>query len=135
MAERLDKPHLFRAVCAGAGLLAFLAAVIWILSLYDPDTSRFFPPCPFYALLHLYCPGCGATRAAVCLVHGDLIGVWRNNPFLVPTLAFAVLLYFLPRMRKPPLVWGYVVLLVLFWVLRNLPWHPFVLLAPPVPGS
>ncbi len=29
-------------------------------------------PCPFRALLHIYCPGCGMTRAYFSLLHGNI---------------------------------------------------------------
>ena len=119
---------------AAAAILAAAAAGAFVLYRFYPEWHRFFPPCPFYRLLHLYCPGCGSTRATFCLLHGDPAGVWRYNPFYLPTLIFAALLLFLPKWAgKPVIVRTYIVLLVLFWILRNLPWHPFNLLAPP-PG-
>ena len=121
-----------RGIAVGVSVLLICGAVI--LFRFYPDLRPFFPSCPFYGLFHLYCPGCGSTRATYCLLHGDLSGVWRHNPFYFPTLIFVFSLVFLRKWAgKPILVRTYIVLLVLFWLCRNLPWHPFTLLAPP-PG-
>jgi hypothetical protein len=40
-------------------------------------------PCLLDALLGRECPGCGLTRAGVCLVQGDFAGAWAANPLWV----------------------------------------------------
>lgn len=119
-------------ICGTAAGFALLAAGAFILYRYYPHWRRFFPQCPFFRLLHLYCPGCGSTRAVYHLLHGDLAGCFCCNPILLPSLVFAASLVIMPeRAGKPIIVNTYIVVLVLFWILRNLPWHPFTLLAPP----
>jgi hypothetical protein len=51
-------------------------------------------PCAVATLTHHPCPGCGSTRAVLALVHGDLDGMLRTNPF-GPFMAgvLAVLVY------------------------------------------
>lgn len=39
--------------------------------------------CPFRLVTGFDCPGCGGTRAVLCLVHGRLIGALHYNAFLV----------------------------------------------------
>ena len=39
-------------------------------------------PCPFHLLTGLYCPGCGATTMAVCLLTGDCATAFNANPAL-----------------------------------------------------
>ena len=119
-------------LCTG-GLLA--AAAAWGMYRFYPVLSGYFPPCPFHFVTGLYCPGCGATRAAYFLLHGDLAGVFRCNLLFLPALGF--LLWLGLRKKEtlhPAVLAGFVVLVVLFGILRNLPWAPFTLLAPP-PGA
>ena len=122
-------------VLPGAGILFALIAGGIVLYFLYPVARKYFPTCPFYELFHLYCPGCGSTRAAFYLLHGDVPGVFRSNPIFLPTIVFVVLMILNPKTaQRPVIVWCYVVLLFLFWILRNLPWYPFTLLAPsPVP--
>ncbi|WP_349985772.1 DUF2752 domain-containing protein [Stenotrophomonas sp. WHRI 8082] len=98
------------------------------------------PSCPLYALTGLYCPGCGSTRCLYSLVHGDLAGAMAMNPLLVISLPFLLLMLLngagvrmrvldpLIRMLANPMMW--LVLLLGYAVLRNLPWAPFMALAP-----
>ena len=39
-------------------------------------------PCLFTLLFDMSCPGCGLTRAFVCLLHLDFIGAWNNNSMI-----------------------------------------------------
>lgn len=38
-------------------------------------------PCLFHDLLHLYCPGCGGTRAFLALLKGNYVRAIQYNPF------------------------------------------------------
>jgi len=40
-------------------------------------------PCAFHQLTHLYCPGCGATRATWALIRGDIGLALRDNAWYV----------------------------------------------------
>lgn len=111
--------------------LSFLCGSMY-LYFHTPGGKAFLPQCIFYRVTHLYCPGCGGTRAYYSLLHGDFVMMFRYNPLLVPflILALAVLLY--PKLSAN----FYFVLFILFmilsyWVLRNIPMYPFTLLAPP----
>ncbi len=46
-------------------------------------------PCAFAKIFHTPCPGCGSTRSAVALLHGDLDGVLHYNP-LGPVMAMLI---------------------------------------------
>lgn len=58
-----------------------------------------FPPCMFYKFTGIYCPGCGATRAVNALLHGDIMLSLRQNPIIIISLFFAVLLYIEPVVK------------------------------------
>ena len=63
---------------------------------YSPQERSFYPRCPFYALTHHYCPGCGATRAVAELLHGHVAAALHFNAAV--TLLMPVLLWYFGRM-------------------------------------
>jgi hypothetical protein len=76
---------------AGAwGMFLGLTAVFIIAALWSPPDEPQFVLCPFRALTHHPCPGCGMTRAFCALAHGEL---WRAVRFnaLSPLLFLAAL--------------------------------------------
>jgi hypothetical protein len=122
-------------------LLTGLAGLI-LLRLYDPATSGIFPPCPLRYFTGLYCPGCGSLRAIHQLLLGNVHEAWALNPltiiflpFVTYGLASEALIQLhgrgLPHLFLPA-IWIRVLcaVVVLFGVARNLPFHPFNLLAP-----
>jgi hypothetical protein len=125
-------------------LLAMLAGVagLVLLRVFDPATSRIFPPCPVLYLTGWYCPGCGSLRAIHQLLEGNFRAAWALNPLAIVFLPF--LFYGLAshalyeiRGRHLPSVFlraewirALAVLIVLYGIARNLPVHPFNLLAP-----
>ena len=126
---------------AGAGTLA-------VLYLSDPSAGShpWFPPCLFQAATGWYCPGCGSTRGLHDLLHGHVIAAWRMNALMVlcvPFLAYAYLAFAarscFPQAawanpRRAPIkaawIWSLVAVILLYWILRNLPFSPFMWLAP-----
>lgn len=121
-------------------------AVIVLSLLYffiDARANNLFPKCPFYILTGLFCPGCGSQRAISALLHLDISSAIRYNVLLVaalPVLAFSgyasVVNTFGKRQVNQKLfhsvtfIWIIIVLVIAFWILRNVSVHPFHLLAP-----
>lgn len=123
-----------------------IAAMVWLglaagsllLMFFNPTSAGFFPTCPFRALTGLQCPGCGSTRACYQLLHLHPIAAFKLNPLMMLTLPFIVygLLGFTKsaitgksrrRVFIPSIyLWGWLALLIFFWVFRNTPWYPFV---------
>lgn len=89
----------------------------------------FFYQCPFRAILGIPCPGCGMTRALVCLLHGDLKSSLYYHPMLIFTgLAALAGLYALIRKKRKLLtgtltVWC--VLMIALYVWRMAVYFPF----------
>jgi hypothetical protein len=122
--------------------LPVAAAGAAVLFRFDPMRVDFYPRCPLFLLTGLYCPGCGALRAGHALLHGDLAAALGFNVLFV--LALPVFAYIaVSRLREAvtgrPLpapflpasgIWAILTVLVGFSVLRNLPYEPFVILAP-----
>ncbi len=67
-----------------------------ILFRFSPEEYSFYPRCPFYALTHHYCPGCGATRAIAALLHGNVAGAMHFNA--VVTLLVPMALWYFGKM-------------------------------------
>jgi hypothetical protein len=125
----------FNKVIIGAGT----AAALLVYYLNDARTAA-FPQCPFYLLTHIYCPGCGSQRAISALLRGQVAAAAHNNLLLVgflPLLSYSALLSLKqtkhPYARlfyKPAFVWFVLIIVLLFWVLRNVAVYPFTLMAP-----
>ncbi|MDP9340318.1 MAG: DUF2752 domain-containing protein [Acidobacteriota bacterium] len=77
---------------AVAAALATAAAVLYR---FPPERYHFYPQCPVFRYLHMYCPGCGATRALAALLHGRLVEALHYNAFVV--LLLPPVVYFLIR--------------------------------------
>lgn len=133
MKKRIFEVALFWAV----------VGLVCLVLLLRPRGSGLGLPCVVHSLTGLYCPGCGASRALASLLRLEFYQALRWNPLLVVLLPFA-LFYLgwgsisfvrcgrntlddrLPRW----LLWAMVVVVLLYFPLRNLPWWPFVLLRP-----
>jgi hypothetical protein len=112
-----------------------------VLFCFDPAQCGFYPLCLFHQLTGLACPGCGGLRALHQLAHGHLAVAFRLNPLLV--LAVPIALWLLARqitarcgksplamLSRPPWPWVLLSMVVLFGVVRNLPFPPFAFLSP-----
>jgi hypothetical protein len=77
-------------------LAAAGAACAALLYRFPPREYFFYPRCPFYALTHLYCPGCGATRALAELLHGHVSAALHFNAAV--TLLLPMLLWYFGKM-------------------------------------
>src|SRR5260370_7222602 len=69
--------------------LAGAAILYW----FPPEQYDFYPQCPIFRYLHVYCPGCGATRALAALLHLRIAEALHYNS-LVVMLAPVLLPYF-----------------------------------------
>jgi hypothetical protein len=99
-----------------------------------PDAA---PTCLLKLTTGLDCPGCGGTRAAWYLLHGDLGAAARHHLLFVFAVPFLLYLYVawaakaafgkqLPALRVTPTTIGvFLAAWLVFSVLRNLPWAPF----------
>jgi len=125
----------WRIMLVMAGALLLTAAVA-VLFLFDPSTAGFFPVCALHEMTGLQCPGCGGLRAVHQLSHGHLAAAWQLNPFFVALLPAGVWLGLREMVRaltgwqwpglvtRPFFLWLLAGSLVLFGILRNVPFHP-----------
>jgi len=128
-------------VLAGAGILT-VGAGAFVVAYFNPTTAGFFPVCPLYYLTGIHCPGCGLTRGFHALFQGDVLTALHFNALLpVYAVVFGFMLVSMIlvavrgrglswRIIPPSAMYGFLVLAAAFFVLRNLPFYPFTLLAP-----
>ncbi len=128
-------------ILAAAGVLT-LGGGATAIALFDPSKASFFPVCPLLALTGIACPGCGLTRGFHALFHGDLITAIDFNALVLvwaavigwAVLSLAVLaargrgLYMWPT--RPRFMWAFMIVLVGFGILRNIPAWPLTILYP-----
>jgi hypothetical protein len=131
----------FHTLPGGLIVTAVVIAAAITLYFHQPAEDDKYPGCMIYAVTGLHCPGCGGTRGTHELLHGHVGQALDYNLF---TTTFAIFLgYFLlakgaRRLRIPfplpkynhKIMVGYLVLMGLFVVLRNIPVAPFNWLAP-----
>lgn len=122
------------------GWLGLLALGTLTLALLDPHTPGRYPLCPTQALFGVDCPGCGGLRATHDLAHGNITEAFGHNALLVIVAPAVVLVL----VRSIWLAWQgraprrlsarafrlvsivVVVALVVFTVVRNLPFGAFL---------
>ena len=110
---------------AAAGYLAYV----------DPNQPGHYPTCPFLLLTGRFCPGCGGLRALHDLLHGQVIAALSANLVIVLMVPVVVLLWVRWVFTRSALIgaesrwgrsipasalWSLLVVVLLFWVLRNL---------------
>ncbi|MDQ1484137.1 MAG: hypothetical protein QOF35_2213 [Actinomycetota bacterium] len=121
-----------RSVLLPLGTAAAALVAAGYVGSVDPNVAGHYPTCPFLAVTGWYCPGCGALRAVHALAHGDLVTALARNPFAVVTFGYVIIAWTLwlqrtvtgrpVRWMAPPWVlYGVLVAILLFAVLRNLP--------------
>lgn len=120
------------------GLALAAAAGIYRMDPEQELTEATLLGCGFKQVTGLDCPGCGATRATHYLLHGDVVAAFQHNPAYVggvPLLLGAVPVWLAAVRRGVRLstatVWGIwltlLILLLVYWVVRNLAWWPWPL--------
>lgn len=112
--------------------LVFLIA-IYIYSHIHPNSSPFFPKCPFLMLTGIKCPGCGSQRAIHALLHADIKTAFSYNALLVLSIPYVILLLcvriyqlFNPysplilKVQKNLYIWIFFAIAMTFFVARNI---------------
>ncbi|MBZ0257633.1 DUF2752 domain-containing protein [bacterium] len=116
----------------------FCVVGLGLLTLYNPSESLIFPNCPFHYMTGLYCPGCGTLRAIHQLLQGHFWRAFAYNPILIVLTPVIGLLLFERYSAdnhslissSPKFQWVIFVVLMAYWILRNIPITPFSYLAP-----
>jgi hypothetical protein len=124
---------------APAGVALCVAGGVAYTLLVSPTSAdaETRPTCVMKLLTGFDCPGCGGTRAAWYLLHGNIAAAARHHAPLVFATPFLLYLYLawtlgtvtrlkVPQLRIPNMALiGFLAAWIVFSVLRNLPWAPF----------
>jgi Protein of unknown function (DUF2752) len=112
---------------------AITALAATLLLRFPPAQSSFYPQCPIYDLLHLQCPGCGATRALAAIVRGHFTEALHLNALITMLLPFAAIYGIVCYSRllrqkalrwpqpQPTIIYAALTIATLFTITRNLP--------------
>ena len=105
----------------------------------DPNQSGSYGYCPLHSLTGLDCPFCGGLRGTSALLHGDIATALDHNLLLPVYLGVLVVvgvvafrgsgfgrLGDLGNGRGRLVMWGLVAITLAFFVIRNLPWFPYL---------
>jgi hypothetical protein len=126
-------------------ILLFGGAFLFYYYTFDPSVQTGnFISCPTNKFLGFFCPGCGSQRMIHHLLHLEFYHAFRYNPLLFvffPFILYCIYLfiantffganYRMKILYKNWFVWTFFGLVLVYAILRNLPFHPFNLLAPP----
>lgn len=123
------------------GVLAFLG-MLALYVFWNPSDTNIFPKCPVFAMTGIYCPGCGSQRAAHQILNGNIIEGIRHNymiALLVVVLLYQGFIYIMNEffnkkipnlLHKSKITNSILIIVILFWILRNIDVFPFTELAP-----
>jgi len=120
--------------------LTAIAAGLGVLAVRDPNQAGSYGICPLHALTGLDCPFCGCLRGTHALLHGDVATALDHNLMLPVYLGVLMVLGVMawrrsplrgsgkdrPALRGKVWVWALIGLTVAFFVIRNLPWFPYL---------
>lgn len=122
-------------------LITFLCIFYYVI---NPNKTNLALPCLFKLITGLNCTGCGGQRAFHFLLHGEFLQASHYNiliyflPFLLYVVFASIQMYiFNSKNYVIKFIFsneiGILILmfLIIFTVLRNIPYEPFIYLAPP----
>ncbi|MFD7124902.1 MULTISPECIES: DUF2752 domain-containing protein [Streptomyces] len=121
-----------RRLATPIGILAAVAGAFAYVGSVDPNEPGHYPVCPLLKLTGVLCPGCGGLRSAHAFITGDLGAALEANAIAtVGYFLFAAVwvLWLVRAWRGQPLRiglapvwwWGVGAVLLIFTVVRNLP--------------
>jgi len=124
------------------GMLLLAIGLAFLYFFINPSTVDFLPKCPLYVATGIYCPGCGSQRATHNLLNFNFVGVLQQNALYILGIILISYHYsikganhfykknYYNYIYHPRLPIVILIIILIFWILRNIPHYPFTLLAP-----
>lgn len=116
------------------------AGAILLLYLFVEPKNGILPKCIFHEITGLYCPGCGVQRSFHALLNGQLSKAMDYNLLfilLLPLIIFFILNFIGDKkysqssfIYRPGFSLTTAIIVICFWIFRNIPVAPFSWLAP-----
>ncbi len=124
--KRLIRDYVIANLVGGLGAIPMLIVIVLEELGVVPKL-----PCTFLETTHMYCPGCGGTRAMMALFHGHIFKSLSYNPTvffgvaLIMYYEITVLMTILSKKKrvyytksmKPVII--YVIIVLAFFIIRN----------------
>ncbi|MEV7237814.1 DUF2752 domain-containing protein [Streptomyces sp. NPDC051020] len=122
----------FRRIATPVAVMGAVIAAFGYVGAVDPNQPGHYPVCPMLQVTGLFCPGCGGLRSAHAVAHGDIAAAFGSNALAVVGYAIfaAVWVVWIVRASRgrpvrinlaPAYWWGIGAVLLIFTVVRNLP--------------
>ena len=106
-------------------------AIIAIIAYFAIFRKYIYTICPVVLLTGIPCPGCGMTRALMCVLRLDFAGAWEMHPFIYPIIFLAILFFYNRYFRenKGMKVWFVMMIMIavgmiIFYVWRMCKYFP-----------
>lgn len=120
-----------------------LFLIIFYYKFYDAG-NNYSIQCGLYRFTGFLCPGCGGQRALHHLLHGEFLTALKDNAVFVVGLPFLIYLYFVcvrvyifndlkysnSFVFSSKFGYSILIILLIFFILRNIPVYPFTYLLP-----
>lgn len=82
LAQPFDKKTQTQLFAASILSLIFAIFFFAIMRCNNIQMDHLFPECLLWKKYHIYCPGCGGTRAVIAMLHGDIVKSFLYHPFV-----------------------------------------------------
>lgn len=129
----------YKKILTAVGIVLLTAVLIYYFYNYNPSNKEnIYVACTFKTFTGYDCPGCGGQRSLHHLLHFEVIEALKFNAFFVVFTPYFVLLAFyelrnyffgIPKpnnfFTSNKMLWIFLLLLLIFGAIRNLPLMPF----------
>lgn len=125
-------------------VLILVLLIVFYRSVYSHSGEQWTMQCGFHELTGWLCPGCGGQRAFSHLLNGNVLAALGHNLMIIIILPLLLYIYLVLGqiylvgnqnfrkylVLKPWHAYVFLLVLLIFFIVRNIPTYPFTLLNP-----